>query len=206
MKDIIEDWITEPEDQDSRETREVYALAGLALYCAQCLEHEIVNVLALSAMLRRSLRRPPEGEEEDYEKYIDKVWDEGFQKTLGGLITSLRKSGVKVPTDLRNELARSLDARNRLVHAFFRERAELWFECYGRHTMADELKEIREQFVSADRALHALTEPLRVARGFSDRVVDRYVELRKRGIGEDQAMTMAIEENRTSVGNSPFTK
>ncbi len=60
MKDIIEDWVTEPEDQDSRETREVYALAGLALYCAQCLEHEIVNVLALSAMLRRSLRPPKE--------------------------------------------------------------------------------------------------------------------------------------------------
>ncbi len=113
---------------------------------------------------------------------------------------------MEVPTDLRNELARSLDARNLLVHAFFRERAELWLECNRRHTMAQELKEIREQFVSADRALHALTEPLRVARGFSDRVVGRYVELRKRGIGEDQALTMAIDENRTSAGSSPFTK
>jgi hypothetical protein len=200
---MVGDWVTDPQDDDSRETREVYARAGLALYCAQCLEHEIVNILAIAAMLRRSRQRTtPEGNQ-DYEKYIDRVWDEGFRKTLGGLITSLAKSGVKVPPDVRDELIRSLDTRNHLVHAFFREKAEAWFEPDGRRVMAEELKEMREQFVKTDRSLHALTEPLRVARGFSDRIVERYVELRKQGVSEDQAMTIAIDENRANVGSSP---
>jgi hypothetical protein len=203
---MIEDWVTEPEDDDSRETREVFALAGLALYCAQCLEREIVNILSLAAILRRDKKGTGKDCSQAYEKYIDRVWDEGFRKTLGGLITSVGKVGVKVPPDLRNQLIQSLDTRNHLAHVFFREKAEAWYEPNGKRLMATELTEMREQFVKTDRALHALTEPLRVALGLSDRFVERYAELREQGVTEDRALTIAIDESRANDDRSPETK
>ncbi len=192
------DWVTEPSDDHSRETREVYALAGLALYCAQCLEHETVNALALLALLRRRLSKPattPQ-EETEYESYADSVWDQAFRKTLGGLVQSLRKSGLRVPIDLEDDLRRSLDARNRLVHSYFRDRAESWFTPAGRRVMADELAATREQFTRTDRALHELTQPIRAARGITDRALNRYLELRTEGLSENQAMDIVAEEGR----------
>ena len=53
---------------------------------------------------------------------------------------------------------------------------------------------MREQFRKTDRALHEVTESLRKARGIPDSVVERYIELRKQGVGEDEAMDIALRE------------
>ena len=146
------------------------------------------------AVLKRSRQASRPRATPEYDKYIDNIWDEGFRKTLGALIVSLRNSGLRVPADLQGDLGRSLDQRNRLVHSFFRERAESWFQPDGRRAMAEELGQMREQFRKTDRALHEVTESLRKARGIPDSVVERYIELRKQGVGEDEAMDIALRE------------
>jgi len=62
--------------------------------------------------------------------------------------------------------------------------------------MAEELTQMREQFAKTDRALHDLTQPIREAGGITDRVLDRYLELRREGAREDQAIDIVAEEAR----------
>jgi hypothetical protein len=188
------DWLTEPSDEQSREAREIYALAGLALYCAQCLEHEIVNTLGIVAILKTPKESADLRRTSDYESYVDGVWNEAFRKTLGGLISSLRKSGVQETRDLEDDLNRSLDARNCLVHSYFRDRAASFLTPAGRQMMAQELTKMRDQFAKTDRALHELTGGHREALGITDRILAGYVELMKRGVCEDQDRKMVAEE------------
>jgi len=182
------EWVAEPKDRDDAETREVYAYAGLALYLAQCLEHEIVNSLVSAAHMRRLRTKWPATSSEiaEYRADIDHVWDEAFQQTLGKLVNSVSSSGIKIPESLDSDLRQSVRLRNRLVHRYFRERAETWFSSEERRSMAEELKAMGEQFVKTDRALHEITSQIWNALGITEDKVDLMVELTKAGASEEE--------------------
>ena len=181
-------WVTEPEDDEGREAREVYAWAGLALYSAQCLEHEIVNTLGLVKIVPifRAKRPMTRDEITQYQAEVDHIWDEEFQKTLGILVSSLNGSGIKIPASLDSDLRESLRLRNRLVHRYFRERAETWFSSGERRSIAEELRAMQEQFVKTDGALHQITSKLRNAVGMTDDKIHLIVELTKAGASEEE--------------------
>jgi hypothetical protein len=71
---------------EGRENREVYALAGAALYQAQCLEHEIVNSLGLAAILPYWTTKRWSKSRAEYEAHVDRIWDENYERTLGQLL------------------------------------------------------------------------------------------------------------------------
>src|ERR1700686_2813702 len=81
------DWLTVAEDRDNQETREVYALAGLALYMAQVLEHGIVNSLVGIRRIEWLKSKPPGAESLNLQ--IDRLWEDNFRLTLGQLIRSI---------------------------------------------------------------------------------------------------------------------
>jgi len=181
-------WVTDPQGAVDIETREVYALAGLALYQAQCLEHEIVNSLGSAAIVRMLRTKFPvtSSEVTEYRSQVDRVWDENYERTLGQLLDSLRRSGISIPDGLASALRQSLETRNRLVHAYFRERAEAWFDSDGRRSMAEELRAMQEQFKKTDQALHDATSKIRNALGITEEKIDLVGELMKTGASDGE--------------------
>ncbi len=134
---------------------------------------------------------------------MDSLWGNGFKKTLGALIKSLDESGVSVPTEIREDLVRSRDARNRLAHHFFRENAEAFLQPEGRRRMAEDLKEMLEQFLKTDTELHDLADPkIKAVRRLTDPSVRRYVELRKEGVDQERATEIAWGESRAIADSS----
>jgi len=181
-----DDWIKKPDDRDGEEAREVYALAGLALYAANLLEHEIVNLLVgLSRMERLKSGRTTTNLTEE----IDKVWDDNFRLTLGGLITRI-KSAVPVSDDLKAGLEKTLEERNRLAHRFFREHDLNFVSAAGRRQMAEELTEMRELFCSTDKGLQPITSAIWRKSGISpelrDWLAERSLELARSGVSETE--------------------
>jgi hypothetical protein len=186
--EVVGDWVTAPEDAESQECRELYAFAGLAFYFAQCLEHEIVNTLGTGEIIRLLRVKVPKSSAEltDYRARIDQIWDENYERTLGQLLRSLHQCGIAITASLDSLLRESLEARNRLVHSYFRERARAWFDAEGRRSMATELKAMGELFRNADHTLHQATANIRKRMGMTDEKVNLVAERMKTATTEEE--------------------
>jgi hypothetical protein len=189
----LSSWVSAPGDAENIETREMYALAGLALYQAQCLEHEIVNSLGLAAILPfwTTTKRPKSRAE--YVAYVDSVWDENYERTLGQLLHSLRQAGIAIPPALDSLLLQSLENRNRLVHRYFRERANDWFTSEGRRSLADGLNGMAELFRKADHALHEVTSKARSAIGITEQTITAVAQIMAEN-GSDEEIDKALSK------------
>jgi len=189
------DWVKSVGDRVDEETREVNALAGLALYMAQVLEHGVVNAVVAVRKIEWLKSKRPLGQvvggthPQAVESLIDRLWDDNFQQTLGQLIKSI-SSEVSVDDDLQIALEQSLKARNRLAHRFFREHDINCLNAHGRRLMARELDEMRELFVSTDRRLQPVTDQLWKILGVTPDLVERAAEqsisLAKMGASEPE--------------------
>jgi len=134
----------EEEDQEP-DVKTTFAQFGLAYYQASVLEHEIVNILAVTRLV--ATRR-------DAEQLLSDPWDYSFKATMGPLVKQLEKH---LPTDneLGTDLIEALRLRNHLAHAFWRERADDFCTDAGRMRMIAYLIETRKFFQSVDRRLTA---------------------------------------------------
>ncbi len=186
-------WVTSPDDAEGIEIREVYALAGLALYQAQCLEHEIVNSLGLSAILPFWTTKKPKSRAE-YAAHVDQIWDGNYEHTFGQLLQSLRQSGIAIPATLDSLLRESLERRNRLVHRYFRERAFDWLNPEGRRSMAAELKSMEELFRETDQALHDITAKIRAIVGITEAKIKTIAELMEANASDEEIDRVLLEK------------
>lgn len=195
-----ESWVTDSKDAEDLETREVYAHAGLALYQAQCLEHEIVNALGIAAIMRILRAKTPvtSSETAEYQAQVDRIWEKNYEHTLGQLLKSLRNSGITIPAHLDADLRQSQEARNWLVHGYFRERAQAWFDSDGRRSMAVELSEMQELFRKTDQVLHEVTSEMRKALRITDEKIELIAELMKSGASDDE-IERAIMKRRVET-------
>jgi hypothetical protein len=198
----VSDWVSVPNDVEGIENREIYALAGLALYQAQCLEHQIVNSLGLSAMLPYWTTAKKPISRTEYFARVDQVWGENYELTLGQLLNSLRQSGITVPANLDLLLRESLKQRNYLVHEYFRERANDWFTPEGRRAMAVELKNMEELFRTADRGLHDVTSPMSNTIGLTDEKIKAVAELMAAN-ASDEEINKLLSKKVTRLKNAP---
>jgi hypothetical protein len=78
---------------------------------------------------------------------VDATLDEAFAKTLGRLVRTLPQHVQLGPED------RALEARNRLAHSFFRDKAMLLFTEDGRWGMVEQLQAMVDLFQDVDEAL-----------------------------------------------------
>lgn len=169
-------WLSAQETAENVEMQGIYLHAGLALYLAQCLEHEIVNSLGLTAIIQIWRTSKPKSIDE-WEVRVDQIWGENYERTLGKLLQRLRVSGITIPDTLDSDLRDSLKSRNNLVHHYFRVRAKDWFDAEGRRSMADELVAMQGLFQKTDQTLHDLASSMSHSIGVTEETVNLITEL-----------------------------
>jgi hypothetical protein len=89
-------------DHDHGEhVKEVYARFGVAVYCAQVLEHGLVNALVILDLIpsRRNLARS----RDEWGAEVDTFMDRHFEETMGRMMKNLRDV-TPVDTELENLL------------------------------------------------------------------------------------------------------
>jgi hypothetical protein len=135
-------------DADAQQRREMFALYGLAMYHAQCIEKSlailvssVLNVEFLSADGKRRAE----------------IQDEVFSKTIGRLLTRLRGQ-VQVSANLNRLLDEARQKRNWLAHEYFWARAGEAMTPRGRRRMIDELTELSGFFSKVDTRLTSIYE------------------------------------------------
>lgn len=153
-------------DEESWQTREVYAKYGLAMYFAQCLETGIINLLvALKLKDRGKITRTD----------IDLFMEENYQKTLGILISSLKQE-MKISEDLENDLKELLDIRNYLAHRYFRIKAFDFMNKNGRQHMISELDYFISKLESLDKKIESITGAILSKYCITDEMINKILE------------------------------
>jgi hypothetical protein len=158
------------DDDEDEHVREVYARFGLAVYCAQVLEHALVNALVVLDLIPN--RRHLASSLEEWEAAVDTFMDRHFETTMGRLMKALRDV-TAVPPDIEHLLRDALKRRNWLAHDFFRDRATEFVSFDGREQMLREVDACRSCFQTADQRLEEIIRPIRVKAGITDEVVER---------------------------------
>jgi len=153
-------------DDESWQTREVYAKYGLAMYFAQCLETGLVNLLvALKLKDRDKITR--------YD--IDSLIEINYDKTLGKLISSL-KQAMKTSEDLENDLKELLNIRNYLAHRYFRVKAIDFMKKDGRQHMLSELECFISKLEGGDKKIEYITAVIAEQYGITNETICKNVE------------------------------
>ena len=163
-------------ESSSEQVKDVYANFGLAIYHAQCLEHELVNSLIFLDLIPN--QRKFAKSSEDWTSRVEAFMESKFEFTLGKMIRALSEVTTVDPL-MHQQLSDALAKRNWLAHSYFRDRAESFLSFSGRESMLAELESIQETFCSADQALEAAVKPARERAGLTDEALaENYEKLR----------------------------
>lgn len=159
----------ETSDENNEHIKEVYARFGLAVYCGQVLEHDLVNAMVFLDFI------PTHGYKvstrHEWETKVDSFMDHHLGTTMGRMLKNLA-AVTTVPPDIEKLLREALQKRNHLAHDFFRERALDLMTQAGRERMLIEVDACRELFEKAAEALEAIVQPLRVRFGMTDESIE----------------------------------
>jgi len=153
-------------DEESWQIREVYAKYGLAMYSAQCIETSLVNLL-VSLKLK---------DKEKITRYdIDLFTEKNYEKTLGGLIHSLKQT-MKISENLETELKELLDTRNYLAHHYFRVKAIDFMKKDGRQRMLSELESTISKLENGDKKIDLIASVIYKQYGITNEMVNKIIE------------------------------
>ena len=155
--------------------KEVYARFGLAVYCAQLVEFELVSLLLLLARFEKRELTP--GELDDLDRCLSK-------DTLGVLVKKLKGhvSGAKVEIkdregktvetlELTECLQAALEKRNYLTHRFFSVNAKKMVTARGCHELIEELAGVSDGLREADFLATSLSRLIRKRLGIPEELV-----------------------------------
>lgn len=153
-------------DDESWQTREVYAKYGLAMYFAQCLETGLVNLLVALKLKDRDKITISD---------IDSLIGINYEKTLGKLIYSL-KEAMEISEDIETNLKELLDIRNYLAHRYFRVKAIDFMKKDGRRHMLSELECFISKLEGGDKKIESITAVIAEQYGITDVTICNSVE------------------------------
>lgn len=153
-------------DEESWQIREVYAKYGLAMYIAQCFETGLVNLLVSLKLKDR---------EKIIKSDIDLFMEKNYEKTLGGLIHSLKKV-MKTSENLEADLKELLDIRNYLAHRYFRVKAIDFMKKDGRQRMLSELESIISKLENGDKKIDSIISAIYKQYGITNEIVSKIRE------------------------------
>ena len=156
-------------DPESEHIKEVYAYFGLAMYHAQCLEKQLVMILAT---------KYGPGPTRITRTEFDSIFEELDSRTLGQLVSEIKN--LKALSNEEEKLVkRALETRNWLAHRCFWERATDFMSESGRASMISELQDASSLLETQDRFFTKKTrewaEPYGVTKQLIDRVLERLV-------------------------------
>ena len=145
-------------DPDEYLVREVFAYFGRAMYAASCVESGLVLGLMQAELMSQTVgraRREKSGPTRaEWEARFDAYMARHEQLGMGTLIGRFR-SVLKVDTELDALLDEALARRNRLAHAFFREKAVDFAHSAGCAGMITELEQDHALFRRAEDVIAA---------------------------------------------------
>ncbi len=140
------------------QVREVFAHFGRAVYAASCVEQGLTIALMqaelMSQVIGRARRQRMGPTRLEWEAMFDEYMARHDQLSLGTLISRFR-SVVKVDPALDALLDETLQRRNHLAHAFFREEAVAFAHGVGRLAMIEDLDRDHDLFTRTDEAVQA---------------------------------------------------
>ena len=153
-------------DEESWQIREVYAKYGIAMYSSQCFETGLVTLLvSLKLNDREKITRSD----------IDLFTGKNNEKTLGGLIHSLKKI-MKISENLETELKELLDIRNYLAHRYFRIKAIDFTKKDGRQRMLSELESIISKLENGDKKIDLIDSVICDKYGITSEMIGKIME------------------------------
>jgi hypothetical protein len=155
-------------DEDEHH-KEVYAYFGRAVYHAQVLENGLINALVTLDFMPSNVSHFTT--KTDWSDKYDAFFDQHAALTMGNLIRALRRV-ASIPDDLEAQLKIALEKRKFLVHHYFREKIMLFTTERGRDQMIEDFNQYTDVFISADRRLDSIIEPINVRYGLTPEKLD----------------------------------
>jgi hypothetical protein len=153
-------------DDDSFQTREVFARFGVAAYQGQVLETGLVTVLSTA-----QASSAPHATGQTFDEYFEG----NLQATMGRLVTLLTPFLLE-DGGLLDDLRRALAERNRLVHRFFYDHADDFASFTGREAMLAELWSAEALFEEVNDRLTPVLDRLLASRGIDADARERLVQ------------------------------
>ncbi|WP_242824881.1 MULTISPECIES: hypothetical protein [unclassified Dehalobacter] len=146
------------EDYNENEhSKELYAYFGLAVFHAQVLEHQLVNMIVLMKSLQ---------EEKITSNYIEALFSRKLSNTMGQLINEIKQM-FNLEDDEIMQLKTILEKRNFIIHDYFKERISLAYSKDGRDSMIIELIDFIEQANKIDKKLERYTDDMSAKLGIT---------------------------------------
>ncbi len=151
---------------DPEQIREVYALFGMAMYQAQCLERQLAIILAT---------KYGPGPANVTREELDDILARLFSKSLGQLVSDVTKLSA-LSRDEEQQLRTALKTRNWLTHGYFWDRAADLVSVSGRASMIEELRGIAKQFERLDDFFTGRTVDWAESVGVSQEMLNEQLE------------------------------
>lgn len=163
MNNIDFTFSTKDEDE---QRKEVYAYFGLAVYNAQVLEHQLINMLILVKVANKEKVNITE---------IDNLFDRYFLKTMGQLFDELMKT-YTLSENERKELREVLRLRNYIIHDYFKKKIWLMVTQKGRESIIKELICFENRVKKMDKRLVELATRYYKKVGVTEEIIEKEFE------------------------------
>jgi hypothetical protein len=146
-------------------TKEVYAHFGLAVFLAQSIEQQAINMIAICRQANDKLNT---------QVLVDTLWDNYHfgSRTLGKLIYEILQLYQLTEEDAV-ELKEVLKLRNYIAHDYFRFNAELFYSDSGQKRMIRDFIEFRDKAKKLDSRLIFYTNTYMAKIGLTDEMVSK---------------------------------
>lgn len=165
-KTAIEDYekLTNEDDR----IKEVYTQFGLAVFHAQLLEQQAINLIVFSKLENKQLTTKPE---------IDDLWDnyDLGTRTLGTLIKEIKQL-YNLSDEDASELQEILKLRNYISHDYFRFNSGLFYADGGKQRMIKDFVDFINKCQLIEPKLDKYTEDYCAKIGLTQELADKHVE------------------------------
>ncbi|AFL99306.1 hypothetical protein Desde_0866 [Desulfitobacterium dehalogenans ATCC 51507] len=138
------------EYNEDEHSKELYAYFGLAVFHAQVLEHQLVNMIVLMKYLQKEVITSND---------IEQLYSRKLSNTMGKLINEIKQIFWLEDDEVKQHKT-ILEKRNFIVHDYFKDRIALAYSKDGRDSMIIELKDFIEQAKITDNKLERFTDDM----------------------------------------------
>jgi hypothetical protein len=170
---------------DDQKAKTIYAHFGLAVYIAQVLEQQAINMIVVSKQSKKKFNSRDQ---------VDELWNNYYfgSRTFGILVNEITQNYQLSESD-NFELKALLKLRNHIAHDYFRLNSELFFSESGQRRMIKDFVEFRSRAKSMDSILKDYMKVYTDKIGLTDEKINEMLE---QMISESQA-TEYTEKNQT---------
>lgn len=157
---------------DDEKVREIYAHFGLAVFLAQTIEQQFINMIAIYRQAKRNIKTLEQ---------VNALWDNYHlgSRTMGVLLNEIKQL-YNLSKDDSNELGKVLKLRNYIAHDYFRFNAELFYSDSGKKRMIKDFIEFQDRAQLLDRKLIDYTEMYIKQIGLTDEKIFEIFEKSKK--------------------------